>query len=120
MKRSDAQNMLEVVIPEDDMKRLETRFGPRVRRIGAWNSDGVFSYTTIPVAVLEQAAETLGDATLIGSVARLKASVSQTQALVKLLEDFGRTLIEALAVSYGTYLRHLSAAGATLVCRIAV
>lgn len=120
MKRSYPPDMLEVVIPEDDMRRLETRVGPCVRRIGAANSDGVFSYTTIPVLVLEHAAQTFGDATLTGSVAHLKASVSQTQACLKLLEDFGPTLIQTLAVSYRTYVRSLSVPGATLVRRVAV
>jgi hypothetical protein len=112
--------MNEIVIPEDDMRRLEKQFGPLVRQIGAWNSDGVFSYTTIPVVVLEQAAETLGDATLSISVAHLTESVMYTRNFVQLVENFGPILIDTLAVSYRTYLQlGLCSTRAALVCRSA-
>jgi len=32
--------MEEIVVAEDDLRRLEKRFGPEVRLMGAWNSDG--------------------------------------------------------------------------------
>ena len=49
--------MKTLVIPEDDLKRLERRFGPDVRRMGPWNSDGVFGYTSISLGAVESAAE---------------------------------------------------------------
>ena len=52
--------MKAIVIPEDDLKRIERRFGPDVRRMGPWNSDGVFGYTSISLGTIESAAEALG------------------------------------------------------------
>ena len=31
--------MEEIVVTEDDLRRLETRFGSAVRLMGSWNSD---------------------------------------------------------------------------------
>ena len=43
-------------IPDDDLKRLERRFGPDVRHMGPWNSDGVFGYASVSLGVVESAA----------------------------------------------------------------
>ena len=47
---------LPIIVPDDDLKNLEKRFGPGVRNMGPWNSDGVFSYSSIPIVVVEEAA----------------------------------------------------------------
>ena len=49
--------MKTIDIPDDDLKRLERRFGPDVRHMGAWNSDGVFGYSSVSLGAVEAAAE---------------------------------------------------------------
>jgi hypothetical protein len=39
-----------IVLTDDELKRLETPFGPVVRHMGPWNSDGVFGYASVPIA----------------------------------------------------------------------
>ncbi len=48
-----------IFLTDDELKRLETRFGPAVRQMGPWNSDGVFGYASVSIAAVEKAAETL-------------------------------------------------------------
>src|ERR1035441_968201 len=46
-----------IVLGDDDLRRLETRFGPVVRQMGPWNSDGVFGYCSVPISAVEEAIE---------------------------------------------------------------
>ena len=43
-----------IVLTDDDLKRLETRFGPIVRKMGPWNSDGIFGYESVPLVAVER------------------------------------------------------------------
>ncbi|MGA3044960.1 MAG: hypothetical protein ABSF54_29640 [Bryobacteraceae bacterium] len=46
-----------IVLTDDELQRLETRFGLVVRQMGTWNSDGVFGYASVPIVAVEKAAE---------------------------------------------------------------
>jgi hypothetical protein len=90
-----------IVITEDDLNRLEKRFGPGVRRMGPWNSDGVFGYSSVPIIVVEKAAEALENPDLEAALSRLKYVAEQTRPFLELLETFGPALIERIVAIYG-------------------
>jgi hypothetical protein len=87
-------------LPDDDLCRLEKRFGPNVRSMGFWNSDGTFGYSNIPLIAVEKAAETLGDQALDDALSRLREMTDRTTLFVELLESFGPRLIERIATAY--------------------
>ena len=89
-----------VVLTDDELKVLEKRFGPDVRTMGAWNSDGTFGFCWISVTVVEQAADSIGDPRLTTAVSRLKDSAWDNGLFVGLLETFGRPLIERIIAVY--------------------
>jgi hypothetical protein len=64
--------MEEIVLTDDELKGLVTRFGPVVRQMGPWNSDGVFGYASVPIAAVEKAAETLENPHLLVTLPRLR------------------------------------------------
>ncbi|MGA8578411.1 MAG: hypothetical protein WB579_07005, partial [Bryobacteraceae bacterium] len=82
-----------IVIPEDDLQRLERRFGPDVRRMGPWNSDGVFGYTSISLGTVERAAEAAGRPGLPEAVSQLKEAREPVAAFLHLVETFGPDLV---------------------------
>jgi hypothetical protein len=89
-----------IVIPEDDLKRLERRFGPDVRRMGSWNSDGVFGYMSIPLGAIESAAEAVGQPGLPEAVSRLQEALEPVAAFLELVEAFGSELIVQTKAAY--------------------
>jgi hypothetical protein len=89
-----------IVIPEDDLQRLERRFGPDVRRMGPWNSDGVFGYTSISLGALESAAEAAGQPGLPEAVSRLKEAREPVAAFMDLVEAFGPDLVVKIKAAY--------------------
>ena len=92
--------MEEIVVTEDDLRRLERRFGSAVRLMGSWNSDGTFGYTSVPLAALRKAAEDLANAALIADLASLQHIPERTTAFLELLHTFGSPLIEAVVAAY--------------------
>ena len=64
--------MQTIVLTDDELIVLEKRFGPRVRQMGPWNSDGTFGYSSIPIAAVEKAAESLENPDLMVALSRLK------------------------------------------------
>jgi hypothetical protein len=88
-----------IVLTDDDLRRLETRFGPVVRQMGPWNSDGVFGYASVPVAAVEKAVEPLENPNLLRALPRLRTP-ERTKTLLELLEDFGSVLVEKIAEAY--------------------
>jgi hypothetical protein len=90
-----------IVVTDDELKRLEKRFGPGVRRMGSWNSDGIFGYSNVPILALERAAETLEDQNLDSALFRLRKMTDGTKLFVELLEMFGSALIVRIAAAYG-------------------
>ncbi len=89
-----------IVIPEDDLQRLERRFGPDVRRMGPWNSDGVFGYTSISLGAVESAAEAVGRPGLPEAVSRLKEAREPVAAFMDLVEAFGPDLVVKIKAAY--------------------
>jgi len=91
-------------LTDDELKRLETRFGPVVRQMGLWNSDGVFGYASIPLVAVEKAAETLADPSLLIALPRLRTP-QPTKTFIELLEDFRSVLVEKIVGAYREYSR---------------
>jgi|ERR1017187_240837 hypothetical protein len=89
-----------IVIPEDDLKRLERRFGPDVRRMGPWNSDGVFGYTSISLGAVESAAAAVGAPGLPEAVSRLQEAREPVAAFMDLVEAFGPDLVVKIKAAY--------------------
>jgi hypothetical protein len=88
-----------IVVTDDELKRLETRFGPVVRQMGPWYSDGVFGYASVPIAAVEKAAEALENPILLVALPRLRTP-ERTKTFLEMLEDFGSVLIERVAAAY--------------------
>ena len=82
------------------MKRLEKRFGPDVRQMGSWNSDGVFSYSSVPIVAVEEAAEFMNDPMVAAAVIRLKQAPERTKPFLELVHSAGPALIEKVAAAY--------------------
>ncbi|HTP34780.1 MAG TPA: hypothetical protein VMJ75_21525 [Candidatus Acidoferrales bacterium] len=89
-----------IVIAEDELRRLERRFGPHVRQMGAWNSDGTFGYSSVPLAAVEKAVENSGDPDLMMVLPRLKHAPDRAKVLIESLETHGSPLIERIVAAY--------------------
>jgi hypothetical protein len=92
--------MTAVVLTDEELKRLEKRFGPGVRQMGPWSSDGIFGYSSVPLIAVEKAAEALEDPNLLVDLFRSTDTQARTKAFNELLETFGLTLIERIAAAY--------------------
>jgi hypothetical protein len=88
-----------IFLTDDELKRLEKRFGPVVRQMGPWNSDGVFGYASIPLVAVQKAAETLANPDLLTALSRLHAP-EPAKRFIELLEDCGPVLVERIAGAY--------------------
>ena len=88
-----------IYLTDDELKRLETRFGPVVRQMGPWNSDGVFGYASVPIVAVEKAAETLANPNLMTALPRLRTP-DRTKTFVELLDDFGSVFVERIVAAY--------------------
>ena len=89
-----------IVLTDDELTLLQKRFGPGVRQMGPWNSDGIFGYSNVPIRAVEKAAETLEDQNLDFSLFRLRNMTDRTTLFVELLEMFGTVLIERIVAAY--------------------
>jgi len=89
-----------IVVPEEDLKRLERRFGPDVRRMGPWYSDGVFGYTSVSLGALERAAAAVGAPGLPEAVSRLQEAREPMNAFLDLVEAFGPDLVVKIKAAY--------------------
>jgi len=87
-------------IPDDDLKRLERRFGPDVRHMGPWNSDGVFGYASVSLGVVESAAEAVGLPGLSEAVSRLQEAREPAAAFLELVDAFGPELISRIKAAH--------------------
>ena len=94
------EKMEAIVITSDELAGLERRFGPRVLQMGLWNSDGTFGYSSIPMAALEKAAESLQNPDLAVALSRLKHTPEQTKTFIDLLQTFGPSLVERIVAAY--------------------
>ena len=92
--------MEEIVITEDDLRRLEKRFGSAVRLMGSWNSDGTFGYTSVPLPVIRKAAQDLADADVVVDLSRTRHMPERTAAFLELLHTLGSPLVAAIVAAY--------------------
>jgi hypothetical protein len=96
----EEKQMKAIVLSDDELKLLEKRFGPEVRLMGSWNSDGTFGHSSVPVVVVEKAAEALEDRDLTMALSRLMQAPEPTKPFIELLETFGPALIERTVAAY--------------------
>ena len=89
-----------IIVPYDDLKRLEKRHGPAVWQMGSWNSDGVFSYSSIPMAAVMMAAVNADDPSFMEAVIHLEKSPEQAGGFIELLQSLDRKLIENIGAAY--------------------
>ena len=89
-----------IVLTDDELKVLERRFGPKVRQMGSWNSDGTFGYASVPKTTVVKAAEALEHPNLMEAVSRLKDTPEETKLFIELLETFGTALVEKIVTTY--------------------
>jgi hypothetical protein len=89
-----------IVIPEDDLQRLERRFGPDVRRMGPWNSDGVFGYASISLGIVERAAEAVNQPGLPEVLSRSQVAQEPAAVFLELVEAFGPDLIVEIKAAH--------------------
>ncbi|MBZ5617231.1 MAG: hypothetical protein LAQ69_00665 [Acidobacteriia bacterium] len=89
-----------IVVTDDELKKLEEHFGPDVRHMGTWNSDGVFGYSAVPVAFVEKAAQAIGDPGLLEALHGLKKSSDRNKRFIEMLQAFGPTFVEKIAATY--------------------
>ena len=88
-----------IFLTDDELKRLEMRFGPVVRQMGPWNSDGIFGYASVPIVVVERAAEALDNPNLLVALPSLRTT-ERTKTFIELLENFGSVLVERIVDTY--------------------
>jgi hypothetical protein len=88
-----------IFLTDDELKRLEIRFGPVVRQMGPWNSDGVFGYASIPLVAVEKAAETLANPDLLTALPHLRTP-ELTKTFIALLDDCGSVLVQRIVDAY--------------------
>jgi len=79
--------MQDIVISDEELTRLEKRFGPDIRQMGPWLSDGVFAYISVPIAAVEKAAQLLNDRSVLETVSHLRTSRQWTAGLMDLLQS---------------------------------
>jgi hypothetical protein len=89
-----------IIVPDDDLKRLEKRFGPGVRQMGSWSSDGVFAYSSVPIVAVEEASKFMNNPTVVEAVFRLKQAPERTKPFLDLVHSFGPDIIEKIAAAY--------------------
>ena len=89
-----------IILSDDELRLLEKRFGPAVRRMGPWNSDGVFGFASVSIVAVEKAAEALQNPDLIVALPRLKRTPERTKTFIELLETFGHALIDRIVAGY--------------------
>ncbi len=70
--------MTGIVLPDDVRKPLEERFGPAVRRMGSWNSDGAFGYESVSIAAVQKELEALENPDLMGALFHLDGAMERT------------------------------------------
>ena len=92
--------MIPIVVTDDELKRLEKRFGPSVRQMGQWISDGTFGYSSVPVAALEKASEALKDPHLSAALSQMERTPDLSRLFIDLIETYGPALIDKIVGAY--------------------
>lgn len=92
--------MESIILTDDELKTLEKRFGPNVRNMGPRISDGTFGYSSVPMAVIEKAAEAMQNPNVMSALALLMDAPERTKSFIQLLGTFGQSLIERIVGVY--------------------
>jgi hypothetical protein len=92
--------MTEIIVAEDYLRYLEKRFGPAVRYMGPWNSDGSFGYCSVGIAVIERALDSLCASGVDQCVRQLKEAPDPTGKFIELLQSYGTVLIERIVAAH--------------------
>ena len=92
--------MESIVLNDDELRLLEGRFGPQVRQMGSWSSDGTFGYSCVPMVAVQKAADAFHNASLMVALTRLEHTPERTQPFIELLETYGTVLIERIVAAY--------------------
>ncbi len=95
-----------IVLPEDELRDLEKHFGPEVRHMGTWNTDGSFGFCAVPIWAVERAAEAVGLPSLAGALERLKSTDNRTQPFIEIVHRFGPLLVQEIASTYRKKVAH--------------
>ena len=101
-----------IVVPDDELRKLEGSFGPDARCVGTWNSDGVFGYTAVSVTVLEKAAQAVGDPGLLEALHGLRRSPDRTKRVHRTSTDI-RLVVRSEDRQHISGVRHICAPGFT-------
>ena len=89
-----------IIIPDEELSRLEQRFSCAVRRMGEWNTDGVFGYCCVPVSAVESVARESSDPVLLEAASWLRSSGERDKLFLNLLRSFGPSLIEKITTAF--------------------
>jgi hypothetical protein len=89
-----------IVLADEELRRLATRFGPDVWQMGSWDSDGVFGYASIPLVSVEKASKSLDNPRLQEAVTHLKQEPERAPILLEMLHSFGSALIVEIKAAY--------------------
>jgi hypothetical protein len=98
------------ILMDEEVKRLERRFGPGVRLMGPWISDGTFGYCSVAMIAIEKAVEILDSPELMEAFSRLQDTLERTEAFIELLGAFGPALIDRIVAAHRQCSRELLAA----------
>jgi hypothetical protein len=100
--------MKAIVLTDDELRVIEKRFGPEVRQMGPWSSDGTFGYSSVSVIAVERAAEGLEDPNLTIALSCLTETPDGSRRFIELLETYGPVLIGRIVAAYRECLVELS------------
>ena len=89
-----------IILTDDELRLLEKQFGPAVRDMGTWNSDGTFGYSWISLALVKKAAASITTPDLKAALSRLPGVSDPKPPLIALMETFGHSLIDKLVEVY--------------------
>ncbi len=94
--------MKTIILPDEQVTGLEKMFGEKVRLMGAWNSDGVYGYLSIPIICIHRAAKALNIPHLMDHVLQVnqEAENGKPELFCKLLDQYGSILIEQITIAY--------------------
>ncbi|HTS67021.1 MAG TPA: hypothetical protein VMH28_33580 [Candidatus Acidoferrales bacterium] len=92
--------MKAIVVTEDDLRRLEKQFGPGVRHMGPWYSDGTFGYLSVPLAGVEKAVEASANSGLAAALGRIRETPDPSGVFIESLQTFGAPLIDRIVAAY--------------------
>ncbi len=94
------RKMNDIVLADEHLRQLEKQFGPAVRYMGPWNSDGTFGYCTVQIATLEKVANTIQDPTLSQRLQQLKGTPDSSTRFIELLHNYGAVLIAEIVAAH--------------------